>query len=176
MANDSPKQGYSGYKREDVGSGWGKMAAGPIGHFVGKAMVERPKGDIDERKKSHRIGVIASEQLRAKRIAKGLGIGGAIGGAGAALASKAMGVNEEPDYVQEIQELTQKVISEIDPALIGAGIGGGAYLGAVGAVGAGGYKAAKKLGYGKAGKLAASVPGHGVLAGLARPKKLDKDK
>ena len=146
------------YKMKDVGSGYGKWAGATLagfpgmvaGHYIGKNTPENPKATADLKKKSHRAGIIASEQMNAKRILKGAGIGlgtGAALGAGASLLDLDIG----------------KILSDYPvKAAVMSGL-----LGASGGMMVGGYKGAKKLGYGKVGKTIATLT---PLAGLGKPK------
>ena len=176
-----PKQGYSGYKREHVGSGWGKLIGGHFGslpgmvagHYVGKSQISEPHKSIEEKKASHRIGVVGHETYNAKRMAKGaaLGaVGGVAGMEGLKQYLKHYRAQHEVSNVEYIQYLSQRVIEEDDEYDFSRPIGaaGGAILGTVAAMKVGSYKAAKRLGYGKLGKAASFVGG--PIVGLLKPK------
>ena len=148
------KSGYSGYKRKDVGSGIGKLAGNIVGgvpstiagHYIGKGSIKDPEDDIDEHKKSHRVGAITNKALSLKQ-AKHAGIGGAAGlGIGGTISK----ITGDPKY-----------------AAAGALLGGGA--GFIGSSMKHAHTSAKKLGYGKVGRIGGAIT---PLVGLTTPKKL----
>jgi hypothetical protein len=149
--------GYSGYKMKDVGSGAGKMIgggiAGPvgtvIGHYIGKDAPRHPEDPADETRKSHRVALLTDERLRAKRLAIASAIGAIVSGV---------------DADANAGDVDANVV--VPGGLIGTG------LGFLGGTSVGGWKGAKKLGYGTLGKLSATVPLPGELTGLTVPKKI----
>jgi hypothetical protein len=172
---------HSGYTKADVKSGYGKLIGGmlgivpgtvataatgvpelgtltsypgsALGHLISKGGTSEKdkKEPIDERKKSHRFGVITSEGLRAKRVGKYAGIGA---GAGAALIAA--------------HRLTGG--QDLDPETLGKGAAGGALIASSISQLKGSHEAAKKLGYGKTGRIL-SVP-FGPFVGLTKPKRI----
>jgi len=153
------------YKMKNVGSGYGKwfgtVAAGlsgtVAGHYIGKNAPNNPEAPADTKKPFHRAGIIADEQMNAKRMLKGAGIGAVGGLAAGGLAAL------HPDVREAIQDDPKK-IALLAALATGIGIGGGTMVG--------GYKAAKKLGYGKVGKAFGTLT---PLTGIAKPK-AQKDK
>ena len=172
---EAKTHGYSGYTKENVHTGFGKLAGNVVlgvpgavaGHYIAKGASsdKSKKEQIDERKISDRFGSSANESLNAKRMAKGAGIGVAAGLTAAAIvaAIKHGEVNAgevDADDVGKIATL---------------GTAGGATLGMGGGQMVGAHKAMKKLGYGKFGRRVGTVlPG---AVSLAKPKQIkDEEK
>jgi len=182
----------SGYTMKNVGSGYGKLgggvAAGIVspaaqipgmiaGHFISKKVVKNPNKKINEKSKLHRIGAIADESTRAKRILKYAAIGAGLGlGAGTGLGSyiKHNTTAESVDLKDEVSKLRYQRIDEFGGGIEGfspakIAMGGtalGAALGFGAAAMRGGYVAGKKLGYGKLGRIGTALT---PLAGLTTP-------
>jgi phage tail tape-measure protein len=172
IITEAEKKSKSGYTRGDVAAGWGKLAGAtgggalglnltpivPIaaavpytaGEYVGMGVGEKlaretisnPDEPADMTKRSHRIGAMLHSGKNIKKMAIGAGIGAAAG------------------------------------ATIGSAVGpigtmGGANLGMVaGGLAAntiGVYKAAKKLGYGVAGRIGSAASP--LVGGFFKPKK-----
>ncbi len=167
---EAKTHGYSGYTKENVHTGFGKLAGnialgvpGAVaGHYIAKGVSSEKskKEPIDERKISNRFGSSANESINAKRMAKGAGIG-ALAGLGAAAAA-ALAKKEDID-------------AEDVGKIAALGTAGGAALGMAGGQMVGAHKAMKKLGYGKFGRTVGTVLPGAVT--LAKPKQIkDEEK
>lgn len=158
----------AGYKRKNVGSGIGKAVGGSLtsmatggmpganvpgivaGHYVGK-QVSNPEGAADLTKKSHRAGILVDKMNSMRQVKAGAK--GAVPGALAGLAAGAA------TGAKKAEQLGM------------TGAGGAALGGVAGATGSAikaGYTHAKKMGYGKVGRIGAI--GAPVLTGMFTPK------
>jgi len=159
---------HSGYTKLDARRGHGKtigtMLGTPVGLVGGipgailgnhiAASTAHPKDKftkIDEKSKADRVGSMYNEAYNAKRLSIGGGIGALIG---AGLGAAATGGSE-----------------------IGTGFGAATGAGIGSSIGGmkGSYNAAKRLGYGGFGRVAAATfPG--PLVGLTTPKRIQDSK
>jgi len=155
---ENEKKDDEDFKMKHVGSGYGKWAGSAAlgipgmiaGHYIGKSIPDNPEAKFDPKKRLDRVGILLDSRLNAKRMAIGAGIGlGAVG-------------------LAALDPEVREAIIRSDPNLaVAAGI-----TGMAGGMMVGGYKAAKKLGYGKVGRIMGTLTS---LAGLGTPKVL-KDK
>jgi len=152
---------HSGYTKMDARRGYGKLLGTPVGGIPGTILgnyiadsTAHPKDKftkIDEKSKADRVGSMYNEAYNAKRLSIGGGIGALIG---AGLGAAATGGSE-----------------------IGTGFGAATGAGIGSSIGGmkGSYNAAKRLGYGGFGRVAAATfPG--PLVGLTTPKRIQDSK
>ena len=144
-------------KMKHVGSGYGKLVGGTVGHipgmvaghYIGKNVPDKPDAPIDPKRASHRFGATYDKMWGMKQ-AKAGGLGAMIGaGVGAALSAAGGG---DPG----------------EGAVAGGTLGGAG--GTVGSSMKAGYQTAGKLGYGGVGKVGTATLG--PLATLTTPKAL----
>jgi hypothetical protein len=163
-------------KMKHVGSGYGKLVGGvihpaliPVGHYVGKYQVSNPEKEIDKTKRSHRFGALMDKTHSLKTLKHGV-VGAGIGAALGAVGAHALRAILPPG---KIEENTYRVYDDnhtANVAAVGALLGGTA-----GYIGKGikdRYATAKKMGYGKIGRIASAIT---PLAGLSKTKE-QKDK
>ncbi len=179
LVQESVKK-HSGYTNKNVKKGIGKLVGSVIGSplpaggniataYVGSKLAQdvvskNNKKPMDEKSSFDRIGAITDKKFNRKTFKAGIkpaivgGVAGAVGGA-------ALGYSQ-----------AKKISDSAAVAAGGAGIGALA-AGAGGTIVKGlrqGHKAAKKIGYGKVGRIAAAIT---PLTGLTTPKdQKDKDK
>jgi len=157
---------HSGYTKMNARRGHGKLigvvTGGAMGPYIGDYVAQHaaPRGysstKIDEKSKLDRVGAMSNETFNAKRVSIGAGLG-ALVGAGLGAAHGYMGGEIGTGF----------------GAAVGAGIGTIAGGGIGGMKGS--HNAAKRLGYGGFGRVAAATfPG--PLVGLTTPKRIQDSK
>jgi len=150
----------AGYTKGDVNSGLGKWVGGLAtgtaapagmiaGHYASKALTKDPKKPADLKSRGNRAAIIYDKQNSMKQVKSG-GKGAALG---AGLGAVAGSMSDHPNALKA-----------------GTAIGaiGGAAVGYTGSAIKAGYKHAKKMGYGKFGRV--GVAGGGAAAALTTPK------
>jgi len=177
---------HSGYTKMDARRGHGKtigtMLGTPVGLVGGipgailgnhiAASTAHPKDKftkIDEKSKMDRVGAMSNEMYNAKRMSVGGGIGALIGAGLGGSAGRSI-IEKLDDGTEDFNQIKPyiNVAGKLAGGVLGAGTGA-----AVGAA-KGAYTAAKKLGYGRVGRIATGVGG--PLVGLTTPKRIQDSK